>query len=480
MAGAFYTDDPKVLRSQIESMLEAAPKAAVSRALVVPHAGYTFSGAVAAKAFATLEGDGLERVILIGPSHHRAYEGGALPARGVDAFSTPLGEVLIDRDALVSLRSKTEFGGPAEAHGPEHSLEVELPFLQVIAPKAKIVPILVGGETGAAAARRMAQALLPLINDKTAVIVSSDFTHHGERYRWAPFSEPELGEQLVHLGRVTAGRLAAMDAKGFSRQVDVSGDTICGARPAIVLAELLAHAFNGTGEVLEVTTSGHLTGSWELSVTYVSIAFRGSWSDWRDPPPAPALGEMTEAQGAEMVALARASLESFLRHDGSLAEWYAAHGDTTLRRAPAGAFVTLNRKGKRAGDPGRLRACMGVIEAAQPLADAVLQASVWASQDPRFPRLAAEELDGLEVEVSALSPARRVAGPSAIVVGKHGVILEKDGHRALFLPQVATEQGWDRRTMLGHLARKAGLPDDGWREGAVFEVFTAQVFGEGH
>ncbi len=181
-----------------------------------------------------------------------------------------------------------------------------------------------------------------------------------------------------------------------------------------------------------------------------------------------------------MVALARASLESFLRHDGSIAQWYADHQRSNQRKALAGSFVTLNHKGKKAGDPGRLRACMGVIEAAQPLADAVVQASVWAAQDPRFPRLAAEELDGLDVEVSVLSPARRVAGPGAIVVGTHGVILEKGGHRALFLPQVATEQGWDRQTMLSHLARKAGLPDDGWREGARFEVFTAQVFGEGH
>jgi len=181
-----------------------------------------------------------------------------------------------------------------------------------------------------------------------------------------------------------------------------------------------------------------------------------------------------------MVALARASLETFLRHDGSLAEWYGAHGATDGRSALAGAFVTLNHKDKKAGNPGRLRACMGVIEAKQPLADAVVQASVWAAQDPRFPRLAAEELDGLDVEVSVLSPAHRVAGPEAIVVGTHGVILEKGRHRALFLPQVATEQGWDRQTMLSHLARKAGLPDDGWREGARFEVFTAQVFGEGY
>lgn len=248
----------------------------------------------------------------------------------------------------------------------------------------------------------------------------------------------------------------------------------------IVLAELLAHTFDGVGEVLEVTTSGHVLKNWDNSVTYAAVSFRGAWRRWRDRQPADRLGNLTAAQGAEAVALARAALESYLLHGGSLAEWYTATKEREALRADAGAFVTLNHRGVKAGAPGRLRACMGVIEAKQPLTDAVVRAAVWAAQDPRFPRLKADELDGLDVEVSVLSPAHPVAGPSAIEVGTHGVILEKGSHRALFLPQVATEQGWDRSTMLDHLAQKAGLPADGWRSDAHFEVFTAQVFGENH
>jgi AmmeMemoRadiSam system protein A len=246
----------------------------------------------------------------------------------------------------------------------------------------------------------------------------------------------------------------------------------------MVLVELLAHAFDGVGEVLEVTTSGHRIKSWDLSVTYAAVAFRGSWTGWKQPGLAPLLGQMSPKQGAETVALARATLESLLLHDGSLAEWYAASDEREALRARAGAFVTLNHKGVKVGNPGRLRACMGLIEAGQPLTEAVVRAAVWASQDPRFPRLKAGELDDLEVEVSVLSPPRRVAGPQAIEVGKHGVILEKGSHRAVFLPHVATEQGWDRQTMLEQLSRKAGLPANGWREGAYFNVFTAQIFGE--
>jgi len=480
VAGSFYADDPKQLRFVVEQALKASPAAADSRALVVPHAGYAFSGDVAGRAFATLKADGLQRVILLGPSHHRAFGGGALPARGIEAFATPLGEVELDVAAIERLRKITDFNGPPAAHGPEHCLEVELPFLQIVAPDAVIVPILVGSETDTAIAIRMAKALVPLLDDGTAVIVSSDFTHHGDRYRWTPFSEPDLGAKLIQLGEVTAGRLAAIDPDGFTYQVEVSGDTVCGLRPAVVLAQLLAHAFAGGGEVLEVTTSGHRINTWDLSVTYAAVAFRGSWTEWKEPGLAELLGEMTSDQGAATVALARATLESLLLHDGSLAEWFASTGERQALRSRAGAFVTLNHKGVEVGSPGRLRACMGLIEAGQPLSDAVVRAAVWASQDPRFPKLEADELTGLDVEVSVLSPPRRVAGPEAIEVGKHGVILEKGSHRAVFLPHVATEQGWDRRTMLEQLSRKAGLPADGWRRGAHFNVFTAQVFGEHH
>ena len=431
VAGSFYTDDPKQLRFVVEQALKASSKERDARALVVPHAGYAFSGDVAGKAFATLDTDGLRRVILLGPSHHRAFGGGALPAAGVDSFTTPFGEVRVDVSAVEGLRKISDFSGPSAAHGPEHSLEVELPFLQVIAPDAVIVPILVGNETDIAVATRMAKALAPLLDNETAVVVSSDFTHHGDSYRWTPFSEPDLGAKLVHLGEVTAGRLAAIDPEGFTYQVEVSGDTVCGVRPLMVLAQLLAHAFDGGGEVLEVTTSGHRIRSWELSVTYAAVAFRGSWSGWKQPGLAPLLGQMTPAQGDETVALARATLDSLLLHDGSLAEWYAESDEREALRARAGAFVTLNHKGVKVGDPGRLRACMGLIEAGQPLSDAVVRAAVWASQDPRFPRLKAGELDALEVEVSVLSPPRRVAGPQAIEVGKHGVILEKGGDALL-------------------------------------------------
>lgn len=480
VAGGFYPADPAALRAQVEAMLTEARSGSAgppARALVVPHAGYVFSGPTAALAFARLPADGVRRVILLGPSHHVGFGGGALPAAGVTAFETPLGAVPLDLEAIGTLRGNADFSGPARAQEPEHSLEVELPFLQVAAAGARLVPVVVGADTDLETCRRMARKLVELVDDGTVVVASSDFTHHGRRYGWAPYDDEGLPATLLAVGRATAERAAAADLRGFVDQVEVSGDTVCGVRPVGVLIALLDGAFDGDGEVLDVTTSGEISGDFDLSVTYAAIAFSGRWHPWRDQP-VPEAGKLSEPTGAQLVALARAVLQTRLSHDTSVARWFAERGDLGPLLADAGAFVTLNNTGDRARRQGRLRACMGVIEARQPLVDAVVRAAVWASQDPRFPPLELGELDGLEVEVSVLSPMRPVPSYQSIEVGRHGVVLSRGDRRAVFLPQVAVEQGWDRTTMLEHLAAKAGLPRNAWRDGATFQVFTAQVFTE--
>lgn len=483
VAGGFYPAAPDKLRSQVQSFVSAAGESTPSAvALVVPHAGYEYSGAVAGRGFAALRRD-VRRVVLLGPSHHRGFAGGALPLAGVTAFATPLGEVPLDIAALAVLRGAADFGGPAAAHDREHCLEVELPFIQVLAPNAAIVPVLIGATTDRDTARRVARSLAGLLDDHTAVVVSSDFTHWGAAYGWTPFERgPELGATLLALGRVTAGRIAAIDPRGFAQQVRVSGDTVCGARPIEVLLELLAGAFQGRGTVREVATSGQRADRWDLSVTYAAVTFEGVWHAMREPGDEPAgKGEtvLTEEQQRQVLALVRATLRSHLAHDGALAQWYADNPVEGALAAPAGAFVTLHNTGERVRKEGRLRACMGMMSAREPVVDAVVHAAESAAHDPRFPELRLAELAEVELEVSVLSPLEEVASPASIVVGKHGVVLSKGGRSAVFLPQVATEQGWDRDTMLDHLAVKAGLPRDAWHHGATFDVFTAQVFGEG-
>ncbi|MCD4748088.1 MAG: AmmeMemoRadiSam system protein B [Thermoanaerobaculales bacterium] len=482
VAGAFYSGSPDELRNSVEKMLRAAgPFESKDKvvALVVPHAGYTFSGATAAEAFRTLEGARVRRIVLVGPSHRMAFSGGALPRKGVTAFRTPLGDVPLDLEAVKKLRASKVFEGPASAHDGEHCLEVEIPFMQVVAPQAQLIPILIGVHTDRDQLKDMAQRLSGLMDAGTVVVVSTDFTHHGEGYRWAPFPQsPGLGDRLLSLGRATADLVAAGESAGFWHQVETSGDTVCGRHPVSVLLEMVEHGFEGAGEVMDVTTSGHVLGDFAQSVTYASVVFSGRWRDWKESEEVVELGKLDVGQEEMILDLARATLKTHLGHGPDLAQWFRAYGERKVLRAPSGAFVTLHHADVKPGLPGRLRACMGVMDASRPLVDAVIQAGVSAAHDPRFPAMKERELEDLNLEVSILSPRRRVGGYETIKVGLHGVVLSKNGRSAVFLPQVAVEQGWDRETMLSHLARKAGLSADAWRSGAQFEVFTAQVVEE--
>jgi AmmeMemoRadiSam system protein B/AmmeMemoRadiSam system protein A len=479
VAGSFYPGDVRELQSGLKEFLARAPGAAAPAALIAPHAGYVFSGHTAGQAFAPLAGFRATRVILLGPSHHVGFRGGALPSSHVTAFATPLGEVPVDTAAVAKLAAFPEFDGPSRAHDPEHSLEVELPFLQATVGAVPIVPILVGQGTDRALARAMAKRLAGLLDPGTVVVVSSDFTHHGAPYDYAPFPRnAELPDRLTALARATAGRAAAIDPRGFWDQVEVSGDTVCGVRPIAVLLELLAHAFHGTGSIAEVTTSAAVSHDLHQVVAYAGVDFVGSWTPWQDDPPEPRLGTLSAAEQKAALELARAALATHLTHDGQLANWFANHRVSGNLAAPAGVFVTINNRPEKAKKEGRLRGCIGMMEARVPLAEAIVDAAVSASHDPRFADLKASELGEEDLEISVLSPTHRVAGPEAIELGKDGVLLSKGGYHAVFLPQVATETGWDLPTFLSQLSLKAGLAPDAWRHGADFEVFTAQVFHE--
>jgi MEMO1 family protein len=479
VAGAFYPGDRATVERDVAAYLHDAPAEPAPSALIAPHAGYVFSGATAGKAFAGLIGSHVKRVILLGPSHRMDFIGAALPAPAIKAFATPLGELPVDQSAVATLRSQRYFDGPERAHDAEHSLEVELPFLQETVGSPAIVPILIGHRTNRAIARALARAIAPLLDDGTIVVVSSDFTHHGAAYGYAPFgADASVPRALVALGRATASRAAAIDPRGFWQQVDVAEDTVCGARPIEVLLELLAHAFSGEGRVVGVTTSADVSRDWNQVVAYAAVTFTGRWTAWRDEPSANRLGALSTGEERAALELARAALATHLTHEGQLARWFAEHTPEGNLLAPAGVFVTLNRRGQAGRRKGELRGCIGTLEAREPLVDAIVHSAVSAAHDPRFPALTAGELKEITIEISVLSPLRRVSGPDAVRIGTDGVLLTKDGYQAVFLPQVATEFGWSLDTLLTQLSVKAGLPPDGWRHGAQLETFTAQVFGE--
>jgi AmmeMemoRadiSam system protein B len=262
VAGSWYPRGRDELAGTVDALVESAvarsstPAGPVA-ALVVPHAGLAYSGAVAASAFSRLAGCSFDRVVLIGPSHHFAFEGAAIPETAT-AYRTPLGDAPID-------------GADDSMFEPEHALETEIPFLQRVLPHdVPIVPVLLGGGATHEAAERAAEALAPWVHPSTLVVVSSDFTHFGPRFGFVPFAD-DLPRRIRELDLGAVAAIEAGDAAGFARYVETTGATICGHRAIDVL--LLLYRKAAGAKLLEHDMSGRMTGTWDHSVSYAAIAF---------------------------------------------------------------------------------------------------------------------------------------------------------------------------------------------------------------
>jgi AmmeMemoRadiSam system protein A len=324
------------------------------------------------------------------------------------------------------------------------------------------------GQLDAATARHAGTVLRGLVDADTLVVASTDLTHYGPNFGYLPF-EDRVEENLRTLDMDAFAQIEARDVEGFLGYCERTGATICGRYPVAVLLAML----DANAKVSRVAydTSGRITGDFENSVSYVSAVVDGAW-DGRQTAEA-ATPALSASARHELLRLARRTLE--LRLATGQAPTIEATGVAVSdeARAPGAAFVTLTRA------DGQLRGCIGELVANGPLAESIVEnAQRAALSDPRFPPIDADELSGLHLEISALTPPRPVSGYDAIELGRHGIILSKGLRRAVFLPQVAGEQGWDLPTTLAHLSLKAGLGPDDWREDATFQVFEATVFGE--
>ncbi|MGO8703687.1 MAG: AmmeMemoRadiSam system protein B [Candidatus Brocadiia bacterium] len=486
VAGGFYPADPKALRSAVDACLSEAPAAEYTGrilALIAPHAGYQYSGKVAGYSFKQVRPGAVQRVIVLGPSHYGAFRGFSI--MDVGAYATPLGDVPLDRPVCAKLAAHELHVRADEFQAREHSVEVELPFLQVALGEFRLVPILVGYlEPGDA--EKIAAALREYLTPSTLLVISSDFTHYGASYGYVPFTQ-DIEQSLHKLDFGAVDLILAKNYDGYVKYMLNPAPTICGRFPIEVLLKLLPA--EAEGRLLKYDTSGRITGDWSLSVSYVSAMFTVP-ADWKPaavaaaPPAAPAEEKpLTAEEKKTLLRIARDTLEAFVR-TGRMPEIAAdASALTPALKAECGAFVTLNRKN------GDLRGCIGNIGYAEPplrrglmpLYTTVAHMTVEAcSQDPRFEPVRAGELKDIELEISVLSLARQVRGPEDFEVGRQGIIIRKEGGGAVFLPQVAPEQHWTREQTLDHLCVKAGWPSDEWRKpGMAFYTFTAQVFAEG-
>ena len=472
IAGSWYPGTERAIRD-VAAKWEAAsahdngvpPR--IPNVLVLPHAGWKYSGDTAWSAVRDVRGAKFGRVVVLAPSH-RAFIENRLVAPESDAVATPLGEIKIDRDWLDRLSLLAPVMRNDRIHLAEHSAQIEFPLLQLaLGSDFAIVPLVIG-TLGQDQMGMCARAISQLMDDETLLVLSSDFTHYGVDFDYTPYGTgggAEVRKQVAAVDAEAFALAAKGDADGFAAFVKRTGATICGHVPI----ELALRSFprGTTLDKVRYATSSDGDGDYSRFVCYLAATGRAEWK--RD-------GEavLSATDRAYLLKVARASLERAVR-DGMRKKGLADVGDAPKATlAKMGAFVTLNDK-----TTGALRGCIGEILPMRPLAEAVAARAVDAAlRDPRFSPVSERELCNIRVEVSALTPPRRVDTWRDIVLGRDGMTLEKDGCFAVFLPQVAPEQGWDLATTLSYLSLKAGLATDAWKNGAKFETFQAEVFHE--
>lgn len=461
VAGAFYPADPAVLAQHIDGFLAEAQRLEPEPSiLIVPHAGYVYSGGVAAHGFKQALDRAYEHVVILGFNHQYAYgfEGAAVWPGG--AWRTPLGDAPIDTTLTRQiLEAAPVFKPERSIHLGEHSLEVEVPFIQRVLPGVPIVPISVGTptlENAQAIADGLAQVLA--VTPHTLVVTSTDLSHY-PRYQDAQRVDTSSVHAVASLDPLA---LEAWDEEALLSRTPNLHTTMCGKGPVLV-SMLLARAIGAEQvQVIKLANSGDVPiGERGRVVGYAAIEFV------KGQPPA-----LTDADKAALLQLARHTL-----HDYLATRVLPSFEPTSLAmQQPRATFVTLRQR-----QTHDLRGCRGEVFARYPLWESVQRVSLLsATDDPRFPPLSAVELPDMHLEISVLTPLRLARQPDEVIVGRHGVMIRQGRHGGLFLPQVPVDQGWDRDEYLSTLCwMKAGLPADAWRKkDAQLYVFEAEIFEE--
>ena len=468
LAGTWYSSDPEMLNKQLDSFFQKTESKTIENAiaLILPHAGYRWSGQTAAYGLKATEKK-YKRIIVIGPSHRLAMED-MLSVPRVTHYETPLGQIPLDVDFINKLMKHSLFQNVPQVHKYEHSVQIELPLLQHNQKDFKLVPI-IAGSCSLEIIDKAAAVLRSLVDKETLVIASSDFVHYGPGHGYVPFTE-NIPEQIKKIDMGAYQYIARLDNKGFLDYRKRTGATICGYIPIAILLSMLGQ--DCKAELIKYATSGELTNDYSNSVSYLSIVFSGVWQKNTELILQEESRELTEQDKKQLLALARKTIIYALRNRRVPQASDLGITITDSMRKPRAAFVTLKKH-------SLLRGCIGDIFPQRPLYRSIIVNAINACfNDRRFQPVTEDECGDITIEISALTKPEPVTSADKIRIGTDGVVLSKDGHSAVYLPQVAPQQGWDLNQTLTQLSLKAQLPADAWKEGASFLVFQAVVFGE--
>jgi AmmeMemoRadiSam system protein B/AmmeMemoRadiSam system protein A len=454
VAGQFYPADSTLLLKQIKVFLKNAKPGRIENAIaiIVPHAGYIYSGQIAADAFNQVKQNKYDLIVVLGTNHTTAgFSGISVYPNG--AFDTPIGAAKIDNAVSEEiLKDDSDINTDLTVHAKEHSIEVQIPFIKYLFPEAKILPVIVG-EPDLGMCSRFGKALAKsLKNKKVLIVASSDLSHY-----------PDF-DDAIKTDNKTLKTIAGLNSEEIISEMDRQLETgvpqlltcACGEAPIIAVIETSKELGATKATIISYSNSGYNSlGNIDRVVGYGAVVISGGKSIEPQDVDSLVINDsyvLTSADKKILLIHARKTLEQYFSTE-SLPLLRDINPMLKLKR---GCFVTLKEKGE-------LRGCIGRISGDVPLCTIVGTMALQAAfNDNRFSPLKPDELSKLEIEISVLTPLKRIKSADDIILGKDGVIIKKGGKQAVFLPQVATETGWSKEVFLDQLCYKAGLISRDW------------------
>lgn len=471
-AGQFYPADSSKLSKAIEYFLKDAVTDNTGKpiALIAPHAGYIYAGQIIADSYNQAKNYKYDLIVILGTNHTTAdfNKISIYPGNG---FETPLGISKIDTqtaEALIKLDDDCVFYEPV--HVQEHSVEVQLPFIQYLFPDVKILPVVIGTPDYEMCVK-FGKVLARLIKDKNALIVASSDLSHYPSY-----------DDANQVDKSTLEAAASLDFKKFETVAEQQPTTgipnlatsACGEGPIIAAMAASKELGADCGTIISYANSGNsLVGNRQKVVGYGSVIYSiNDHPEKRDifssSSPEDKSFELNNLDKKLLLAFARKTIKQYLESETvPLARGFSQNAEKNI-----GAFVTLRKHND-------LRGCIGYMREDLPLCEVVGSMALQSAfNDQRFSPLSEEELPQLEIEISALTPYKTIKSEAEIFLGRDGVVIKKGGKQAVFLPQVATEMGWNKEELLDNLCKKAGLQAGDWKQDAQLSTFQAEVFDE--
>ena len=462
VAGSFYPSDKTELLQMLTGYFKQASEVIGQQplALIVPHAGYVYSGKTAAIGYAQIDRNAsFKHIFIIGSSHTMFFNGAS--AYSIGDFLTPLGRVAVDTLAAWLVKKYSFISNDTRPHEREHCLEVQLPFLQYWLKKPfSIVPIIIGGESPETC-KKLASALEPFFNSENLFIISSDFSHY-PAYEASNYSDSIMANAILTNSSRT---LLKAKASIESSNIPALETAMCGWTSILTLLDMSEkHPELAFRKILHTNSGDTKFGDKKRVVGYNTIALISN------KPREIGRFNLSKEDKDQLLSIARTTLKEYIKN--SKMPEIDKNGLSADLLAPAGAFVTLKENDE-------LRGCIGNFAPSQALYSMVQAMAVAAStQDPRFNPVKISEIKQLKIEISVLSPMKKIKSIDEIELGKHGIYIVKGTRSGTFLPQVANETHWTKEEFLGHCARdKAGIGWDGWKDAEIY-IYEALVFGE--